>query len=169
MITLAEELGRGHRTAQGTGVAVDQVLGDEGLEAGEVVEQEDVTGLDLALLMVELDIDLEQLFQHGQGTPGPLVHAGADLQIPFLDHMHKPLGPHRASLGGAPPLQSMDPTAPLHRPVRPGTGAPPAQPSAGASKVRNASGSRVGLPTALTTACSVAPVTSTSSGSRRRV
>jgi len=83
--SLDEEILRGQRAAQGPGFLVDQVLGEEGLEACKVVEEKDVSRVHLAL-MVQLEIDSQNLLQNREDSYGPLISGRVDLKSIILIH-----------------------------------------------------------------------------------
>ena len=75
---------------------MDQVLGNKGLEAGEVIEQEYVAmlhrfAIDFGIL-VQLDIKLEQLFGSAEGPDTEIVNPVIDLRI-FGGRGHLPFSP----------------------------------------------------------------------------
>ena len=108
--SLAEEILRCHRPAQGPGFLVDQVLGEEGLEAGKVVEEKNVSRVNLVLMM-QLEIDSQYLLQNGEDSYRPLISGRVDLKSIILVHFLlwpdsfgiEPEGPGG---GIAPPLPS---------------------------------------------------------------
>ena len=61
-----KKLAVGYRKAVVAGFFVDQVLGYEGFEAGEVVEQENRAVIDDVLFRVKLDMNGEKFFQSSE-------------------------------------------------------------------------------------------------------
>ncbi len=85
ILRVPEKFGRGDAAAVGTGLAVDQILRNDRLETGEMVEQEDLAVLDPALILMQLDFYLEAVFQHRKDADAEIVIAG-DFQIGALVH-----------------------------------------------------------------------------------
>ena len=80
-VAFDEEVGPGHGAAVRAGLDVDEVLGDEGLEAREVVEEEDVALGELVAGLVQLQVDPEEAAQHREQPGRPSVRRGVDLEI----------------------------------------------------------------------------------------
>ena len=105
-----EEILRGHRAALGPGFLVNQVLGEEGLEAGKVVEEKNVSRVNLAL-MVQLEIDSQNLLQNREDSYRPLISGRVDLKSIILVHFTMwpdsfGIEPEAPGGGIAPPLPS---------------------------------------------------------------
>ncbi len=93
-IVAREKFRRRDRTAIGTGRLVDQVLRNEGLEAGEVIEQKDIAlvyrvGV-AGFVLVQLDVELQQ-FSRGAKR---LDAKGID---PLVDFRFCRIGGHLAT------------------------------------------------------------------------
>ncbi len=81
-----EELLTGQGPAVGAGLLENQVLRDDGLETGEVVEEEYLARLDRARRVVQCDIKAEPLVEEREPAHAPLVSRFTDDQILTVDH-----------------------------------------------------------------------------------
>ncbi|MDP6389971.1 MAG: hypothetical protein QF654_08780, partial [Alphaproteobacteria bacterium] len=68
------------------GVLMNQVGRDYRLETREMIEQENLTGFDLTLFLVEFDVEAETVFQHRKGANAPIVRRLFYVEIVFLVH-----------------------------------------------------------------------------------
>jgi hypothetical protein len=78
---ITEQFGSGKGTAHFSGLLKDQVLGNKGLESGEMIEQENVPFFKLVREVMDLDVDFEKSAKDIEDKPGPFVIFLADYEI----------------------------------------------------------------------------------------
>ena len=81
-----EQVRRRDAAAKGARRLVDEVLRDDGFEAGEVVEQEYLAGFDVAVVVVDLDVDPQAFVQERERAHAPLIGGFVDVERGVVAH-----------------------------------------------------------------------------------
>ena len=84
-------------TAIGAGRLVDEILGDDGLEAREVIEQKYLASLDVAVGVVNLDVDAQAAARQRECPHAPLIQPLIDLQLGIPAHCASAEAVHRSN------------------------------------------------------------------------
>ena len=80
-----EQFPVGDGVAVGAAVLVDQVLGDEGFETGELVEDEDLALAQVVAGVVEFDVQAQKTAGEAEQLDRVLVEAAVDREVPGVD------------------------------------------------------------------------------------
>jgi hypothetical protein len=101
LLAAEKQLVRRHAAAISPRGLINEILRNDRFEAGEMVEEENLTRVNVPVGVVDLDVDSKPPPQHGKCSHAPLIQDLVDLELGVDAHFGS--GWYSASLVSVPP------------------------------------------------------------------